>query len=279
MFSKPLPRFVIAKRLTTGAAAFYFNVPTLYRRLGCAILNEPLGTDYNTACGENGDGGRAAALNALFDEWNTKRKGGQITAGRIAAYGTVDWLFREYKQNKAYLEKVAPRSRPDYERTMLLVTDIVTRKGDRIGDRKIRAITPVSADKIYDIICQGPRGLRPRQGEKAVALCRRAWRVFHRLYPSQFDRDVPNPWEGVTKHRRTKGVKPAATRDQVYTFAWGCIEHGQPEAPPPSSASNGSSARRMSWRAICVGPTTAARSGRMRSKSSTTRRARWFGTR
>lgn len=58
--------------------------------------------------------------------------------------------------------------------------------------------------------------MRPRQGEKAIALCRRAWRVVHRLYPSQFDRDVPNPWEGVTKHRRTKGVKPAATRDQVY---------------------------------------------------------------
>ena len=214
MFSKPLPRFVIAKRLTSGATAFYFNVPTLYRKLSCTIPNEPLGTDYNTACGENGDGGRAAALNALFDEWNTKRKGGQITAGRIAAYGTVDWLFREYKQSKAYLEKVATRSRPDYERTMLLVTDILTKKGDRIGDRKIRAITPVSADKIYDIICQGPRG----------------WRVVHRLYPSQFNRDVPNPWEGVTKHRRTKGVKPAATRDQVYTFAWGCIELGQSEA-------------------------------------------------
>ena len=230
MFSKLLPRFVIAKTLTTGAIAFYFNVPTLYRRLGCTIPNEPLGIDYNTACGENGDGGSAAALNALFDEWNAKRKGGQVTAGPIAAYGTVDWLFREYKQSKAYLEKVAPRSRPDYERTMLLVTDIVTKKGDRIGDRKIRAITPVSADKIYDIICQGSRGLRPRQGEKAVALCRRAWRVVHRLHPSQFDRDVPNPWEGVTKHRRTKGVKPAATRDQVYTFAWGCIEYRQPEA-------------------------------------------------
>ncbi len=230
MFSKPLPRFVIAKKLTTGTTAFYFNVPTLYRKLGCTIPNEPLGTDYNTACGENGDGGRAAALNAFFDEWNAKRKGGQVTTGRIAAYGSVDWLFREYKQSKAYLEKVAPRSRSDYERTMLLVTDIVTKKGDRIGDRKIRAITPVSADKIYDIICHGPRGLRPRQGEKAVALCRRAWRVVHRLYPTQFDRDVPNPWEGVTKHRRTKGVKPAATRDQVYTFAWGCIEQGQPEA-------------------------------------------------
>jgi hypothetical protein len=230
MFRKRLPRFVIPKMLASGATAFYFNIPTLYRRLGCTISNEPLGTDYITACGESGEGGRAVTLNALFDEWNTTRKGGQVTAGGLSAYGTVNWLFREYKQSKAYLEKVAPRSRPDYERTMLLISGIVTKKGDRIGDRKIRAITPVSADKIYDIICKGPHGLRPRQGEKAVALCRRAWRVVHRLYPSQFHRDVPNPWDGVTKHRRTKGTKPAATREQVYAFAWGCIERGQPEA-------------------------------------------------
>src|SRR5262245_42467742 len=160
MFSKPLPRFVIAKSLASGATAFYFNVPTLYRKLGCTISNEPLGTDYTVACGDNGEGGRAAALNSLVDEWNAKRKGGQVSAGRVTAYGTVDWLFREYKQSKAYLEKVAPRSRPDYERTILLIIDIVTRKGDRIGDRHIRAITPVSADKIYDIICNGPRGPR-----------------------------------------------------------------------------------------------------------------------
>src|SRR5262245_39387258 len=144
MFTKPLPRFVIFKTLASGATAFYFNVPTLYRKLVCTIANEPLGTDYASACGEDGTGGRAAALNALFDEWNTKRKGGQVSAGGVAAYGTVDWLFHEYKQSKAYLEKVAPRSRPDYERTMLLVSDIITKKGDRIGDRKIRAITPVA---------------------------------------------------------------------------------------------------------------------------------------
>jgi hypothetical protein len=129
MFSKPLPRFVITKTLASRATAFYFNVPTLYRKLGCTISNEPLGTDYTVACGENGEGGRAAALNALFDEWNIKRKGGQVRAGHLAPYGTVDWLFREYKQSKAYLEKVAPRSRPDYERTILLITDIVTKKG------------------------------------------------------------------------------------------------------------------------------------------------------
>jgi hypothetical protein len=140
-----------------------------------------------------------------------------------------DWLFGEYRANKVYLEKVAPRSRPDYERTMLLVADIVTKKGDRIGSRPVRTISPVSADKIYDIICRGPRGPRPRQGEKAIALCRRGWRVVHRLHPKQFNQDVSNPWDGVTEQRRTKATKAAVTREQVYAFAWGCIEHGQPE--------------------------------------------------
>src|SRR5215510_4299429 len=65
MFTKPLPRFVIAKRLSKGSIAFYFNVPSVYRRLGCTIPNEPLGTDYVIACGDNGEGGRAAALNGL----------------------------------------------------------------------------------------------------------------------------------------------------------------------------------------------------------------------
>src|SRR3712207_5374287 len=112
MLSKPLPRFVIAKRLASGSTGFYFHLPALYRKLGCPVSNEPLGTNYDDACGPNGDGGRAAIRNALFDEWNTARKGGQITAGGAQPYGTVDWLFREYKASKAYLEKVAPRSRP-----------------------------------------------------------------------------------------------------------------------------------------------------------------------
>ena len=230
MFSRPLPRFVIAKLLASGSTAFYFHLPASYRKLGCSIANQPLGNDYAVACGDNGDGGRAAALNALFNEWNTARKGGLPISGSASSYGTVDWLFREYKASKAYLEKVSLRSRRDYELTMLLVADLVTKKGDRIGDRRVRAISPVSADKIYDLICNGPRGPRPRQGEKAVVLCRRAWRVVHRLHPSQFNHDVPNPWEGVTKQRRTKGTKAAVTRDQVYSFAWGCMEHDHPEA-------------------------------------------------
>jgi hypothetical protein len=56
---------------------------------------------------------------------------------------------------------------------------------DKIGDRKIRSVSPIGADKIYGVILAGPDGERPRQAEKAVALCRRVagsppaapWRV------------------------------------------------------------------------------------------------------
>jgi hypothetical protein len=68
-----------------------------------------------------------------------------------------------------------------------------------------------------------------RQGEKAVALCRKAWRVVRRLFPEEFDAKVPNPWEGMTRAGRVKLKKPAATREQVYAFAKGCIERGRPE--------------------------------------------------
>jgi hypothetical protein len=52
----------------------------------------------------------------------------------------------------------------------------------------------------------------------------------HRLYPDQFNHDVPNPWVGVTKQQRTMAIKPAAKRDEVYTLAWGAIEAGHAEA-------------------------------------------------
>jgi hypothetical protein len=102
------------------------------------VRSSNIGHNYAEACGENGIGGRAAALNALFDEWSAKRDG-QPIAG-LVRYGTVDWLFREYKQSKAYIKKVALRSRPDYERTMLLVSDMVTKKATGSGIERSRQL-------------------------------------------------------------------------------------------------------------------------------------------
>lgn len=83
MLERPLPRFVEVRRLANG---------------------------------DDGKSGRSATLNALFDEWNDRRKGEPIEQAKIARYGTIDWLFRQYKTEKAYTEKVSPRSHPDYER-------------------------------------------------------------------------------------------------------------------------------------------------------------------
>jgi hypothetical protein len=222
-----LPRYVISKTLANGTTGFYFNVPTRYREAGCTIPNEPLGNDYTVACGPDGNGGRAAALNGLLDEWLKIKAGEPVES--IARFGTVDWLFREYKTSKRYQERVSQRTRQDYERLMQLVIDLPTKRGDRVGQRPVKSISPLATDKIYEQICVGPNGPRPRQGEKVVALCRAAWRVVHRLHPDCFNRDVPNPWDGVTKQRRTMKTKPAATREEVYQFAWAAIEAGHPE--------------------------------------------------
>jgi hypothetical protein len=124
-----LPRHVIPKRLASGKTGFYYNVPTKYRALGCPVANEPLGTDYAEM--ER----RAKTLNGIFDEWDQQRKGLPITSPIMPKYGAVDWLFREYKLSNAYLEKVARRSRSNYEWAMSEVCDTITKKGDRVGDR------------------------------------------------------------------------------------------------------------------------------------------------
>jgi hypothetical protein len=223
-----LPRYVIAKLLASGTTGFYFTVPTRYRKMGCTISNEPLGSDYTIACGVDGKGGRAAALNGLFDEWWKTKNGEPVES--IARYGTVDWLFREYKASERYKKRVSARTRPDYERLMQVIIDLPTKRGDRVGQRQIKSITPRAADMLYEQVCAGPNGPRPRQGEKVVALCRAAWRVVHRLYPECFDREVPNPWDGVTMNQRTNATKAAATRKDVYRFAWAAREAGCAEA-------------------------------------------------
>lgn len=226
---KPLPRFTVPK-LVKGVTRYYWNLPTYYRKQGCTLHDEhdtALGSDYERACA------RAAALNGLFDEWDGKRLGEPPVAPGAEIPGTVDWLVRIYWASTDRRERVSERSAPDLERTLRLLQDYVTKKGDRIGGRHIRSITPVSADKLYELIRDTPKRKgqtkRLRVAEKVVAAARHAWRVVHRLHPAYFDRDVPNPWIGVAMTRRKHKTKAAVTRDDVYTFAWGAVDAGYAE--------------------------------------------------
>src|SRR5262249_60632061 len=63
--TRPLPRFVRIKTLASGTVAFYWDLTGHYRRLGCSIPGEPLGTDYVTACGEDGNGGGGGARECM----------------------------------------------------------------------------------------------------------------------------------------------------------------------------------------------------------------------
>jgi hypothetical protein len=56
--------------------------------------------------------------------------------------------------------------------------------------------------------------------------CARAHGPWCIAYPDAFKSDVPNPWREVTKNRRTKAIKPAVTRDDVYVFANTAIAAG-----------------------------------------------------
>lgn len=231
-----LPRHVLPKTLAGGRQAFYYNVPSHYRKLGCVVPNEPLG-DYMTACGVDGRGGRAAVLNALFDEWNDARKGKAAETRAGVRIGTVDWLFREYKSSRAYLDKVGLRSRRGYEWSMQTICDTLSKKGDRLGSMPIKIVSPRVADMLYEkFIVSDGKGSVLRRGEKFVGLCRKAWRVVHRLYPHEFDSKLPNPWPGVTTRSRVKITKHAVTREDVYTFAHGCIADGSESAISAAAA-------------------------------------------
>lgn len=116
-----LPRYVIAKMLSTSATSFYFNVPVSYRKRGCPIHNEPLGADYSAMVS------RALTLNGLVDEWLHQPRTACHRRSR-PRIGTVDWMFREYKASKAYTEKVSKVSRSSYEKIMRMVCDTLTKK-------------------------------------------------------------------------------------------------------------------------------------------------------
>jgi hypothetical protein len=95
----------------------------------------------------------------------------------------------------------------------------------------VKTITPRAADKLIEYFNVGTKGQkRLRTGHKLMMLCRKAWKVVQRLYPSEFDKTVPNPWLGATLEKRIITKKAAVTREQVYTFAYGCIEEGEVEA-------------------------------------------------
>ena len=256
MFTKPLPRFVITKTLAGGATAFYFNVPTLYRKLGCTIWNEPLGMDYAVACGETGEGGRAATLNALFDEWNTKRKGGQVErwASRPLRDGglAVPRIQAEQGVSRKGRSAVSARLRAHYAfgRRYCHEAGRQNRRwgfADHAGARR---------QNIRHHL-KGPRG-RARGKAKRRSLMSSGLACRPSAVSDPCSRRS-EPMGGGDEEAANEGDQGRGDTRQVYTFAWGASNLDTLNRPrPQSSALNGCSGpkcpgRLSTWQTTATG--------------------------
>jgi hypothetical protein len=137
----PLPRYVERKPLKSGWG-YFFNVPTWVRRAGCPCTNEPLGTDYEAAVSR-----AEKVLLPAFDSWRSG--GASDVTPKVAAVGTLDWLFAEYRADRRFT-KLDPKTKRIHESGMRIVGNHVLKNGRRLGDVRLEAIDTSVADRLYD---------------------------------------------------------------------------------------------------------------------------------
>jgi hypothetical protein len=138
----PLPRYVERKRLK-NAWAFFFNVPTWARKCGCPIKNEALGTNYDEALKR-----AETVLLPAFDAWRSGMAS-DAPASTVAAPGTLDWVFAEYRADRRFTGLNANTKR-NHETGFRLVGGHMLKNGQRLGEQRISLITTVIADDLYE---------------------------------------------------------------------------------------------------------------------------------
>ena len=217
----PLPRYVLRKRIKSGWA-YYFNVPIWARVVGCPMRNEPLGENYEAAAAR-----AETVLLPAFDSW---RSGGASDAvAAVAAPGTLDWLFAEYRADQRFT-KLDARTRRNHEVGFRLVGGHVLKDGRRLGQARLMAITTAVTDVIYEklLIMRDVNGVeRERRTtiNHAMKTCRRAWNVAARRNPGKMPLVNPFAQMGL---RSSDRKTPTATFEELQAFRAKAREMGHP---------------------------------------------------
>ena len=141
------PRYVERKPLK-GGWGYFFNVPTWARKAGCPIRNEALGLDYDAAVAR-----AETVLLPAFDDW---RSGGDAPTSGVAAPGTLDWVFAEYRADRRFT-KLDKRTKRNHEVGFGLVGGYVLKDGRRLGQARLALITTAITDMIYEKLLVVPR--------------------------------------------------------------------------------------------------------------------------
>jgi hypothetical protein len=192
------PDLMTAKRLASGATAYYWAPPTRAKRSGCPVLQEALGTDYAIAkrrCDE--------VLNPHYKAWLTHGEA-DLSLPR-APSGTWDWMVGIYKSSQKYTGK-GDDTRSSYDRMLALVSKHVLKDGRFFGALALASITPGTADKLFEKLKVNSEGrTRTRTAVLAMRVAQRAWGVARRSEP----RLVPseNPFQKMGLSYKSKPTR------------------------------------------------------------------------
>jgi len=213
------PRYMIEKRLRSGAVAYYWNPPVADLKAGFTLHREALGQELVAACD------RAAQLNQQLYAFRAGR-GATRELDLQPGYGTVDWLIERYYHSRAFA-KVSDRTKPAYRQALGLVADTPTKIGTRFGALRLGQISAAAVDKLYTkhLLRSQTGKTRARQAGLCVALMRRAWKVVHRLYPKVVP--AQNPWVGVILDGGKQEIVPA-TREEAFALSSAIAAEGHP---------------------------------------------------
>ena len=208
---------MIAKRLRSGQAGYYWNARKSDIKGGFTLHREALGTDYGQACH------RAEFLNSQLDGWREDR---HATPSLDASpkYGSVDWWIESYYHSPAF-SKLKDRTKPSYRHQLRLLTEIETRTGGRLGDLPAKSITPAAVDKIYETLRGGKDGSKLRRANHTTDIAKKAWTVVQRTHPHQFV--LSNPFVGLTRIRSTATIQHA-TRTEALALSQAIRDQGHP---------------------------------------------------
>jgi hypothetical protein len=230
--TRPLPRYVQRKPLRNGWG-HYFNVPMWARKAGCPIKNEALGADYEAAVAR-----AETVLLPAFDSW---RSGGasEESASAVAAPGTLDWVFAEYRADRRFTELDA-KTRRIHEGGFRLVGGYMLKDSRRLGAVRLALITTAVTDVVYEkllVITETDANGNMIERERrtrvnhAMKTCRRAWNVTARRNPGKVP--LVNPFARMGL-RSSERETPTATFAELRAFRAKAVEMRLPSVATPA---------------------------------------------
>jgi hypothetical protein len=224
-------RYVREKKLADGRVGYFFDLPTKFRdparQPPCPVGNEPLGTDCEAAIRR----AKEVLLPAL-DAWLRGDNPTTESAPDVARYGTLDWVFAEYRKNRrGGYHKLSSRQKRNHENGYRLVANrrLDEGRGQRIGSLSVERIDTDFVDTLYEnlLVVRDEKGNvigeRRTTVNHAMKSWRRAWKIATRANPKKMP--VTNPFAAMGLKSSDRET-PTATFEELQTFRKQAVKMG-----------------------------------------------------